>query len=357
MSRSSRSKTSREDTSRGASDAPRDADVDAAVEPGSGYSSIYELANVTGVSPSTVSRVLNQRGRISAETRRRVLSAARAAGFRPRASARRKTAAIVLDRMRYAGCGGFLASMLSHLVAAMARHEIVAEIYTEDNVDQLGTRFVDGVLALTWDRHSIELLRGIGDLPVVLINRADIAGVSVAMTDHEEAGRYAAEHFLDRGHRKLGVVAEEQDWGCESRLSGMAETIARRGLDPAQSMVTTYTNHHSLEQRLSEILSHDVTGIFLAGEDLTFPAAHALMARFGKQIGNDLSIIGMENEQVAQYPIVPLTALAQPMSDLTDAALELLLDHIDRPTHETRLRVLHNRLIDRGSVAVLADQS
>src|SRR5690606_33361674 len=60
--------------------------------------SVYDLAKKTGVSVSTVSRVMNQRGRISLETRQRVLAAARAAGFRPRMAARQITVAVVLDR-------------------------------------------------------------------------------------------------------------------------------------------------------------------------------------------------------------------------------------------------------------------
>ena len=318
-----------------------------------GLTSIYDLAEKTGFSTSTVSRVLNQRGRISEDTRRRVLAAARAAGFRPRASVRRDTAALVFDRMGYAGCGGFLTGMLSHLVAAMARHEIAAEIYTEDNAEQLGTRFVDGVIALTWDPSTIELLRGMGEVPIVMVNRGDIDDVSVAMTAHREGGREVAEYMLERGHRRLGMIAEEHDWGAAERIIGMSDALRRRGLDADSHLFTAFTNHHSLQRGLHHVLDRGVTALFLAGEDLTVPGMHMISASFGRRIGEDLSVIGMENEQVSRYTIPPLTSLAQPMADLASAALELLVDAMESRSDKPRRRVLQNRMLERGSVSIL----
>jgi DNA-binding LacI/PurR family transcriptional regulator len=321
---------------------------------GTPVTSIYGLALETGVSPSTVSRVLNQRGRISEDTRRRVLDAARAAGFRPQASARRSTAAIVLDRMRYAGCGGFLASILSHLIAAMARHDVVAEIYSEDNVDQLSTRFIDGVLALTWDTRTIDLLKGIGDVPVVLINRGDVEGVSVAMTDHRAGGRTVAEYLLERGHRHLAVLAEEHDWGNAERIVGVNDALRHRGLDPSKCLTTAFTNHHSMGAHLEQVLAGKTTALFLAGEDLTYPAIHAIGDTFGRKVGRDISVVGMENELLSSYSTAPPTSLAQPMPDLAEAALELLLAGVSKSPSEPGRRVLHNRLIERDTVANLA---
>src|SRR5450755_790381 len=100
--------------------------------------SIYDLALDIGVSPSTVSRVLNQRGRIAPATRQKVLANARAAGFRPRMMARQTTLALVMDRQHYANStDGFIPLLLSGLVGVLAGQDVAVSLFTEQNLNQL----------------------------------------------------------------------------------------------------------------------------------------------------------------------------------------------------------------------------
>jgi len=111
--------------------------------------SIYDLAEQTGLATSTISRVLNQRGRISMQTRQRVLAAAREAGFKPRMSARQTAVAVVVDRIRYSSYGGFTSALLTHLIEQLAEEKVTAEVYTEASVANLGSRFIDAVIAMS----------------------------------------------------------------------------------------------------------------------------------------------------------------------------------------------------------------
>ena len=311
--------------------------------------SVYDLAQRTGYSTSTISRVLNQRGRISAETRRRVLAVAREVGFRPRAAVRQTTVAIVMDRLRYATYGGFVSSMMTHLISELARYDVAVEIYTEDNVDRLGSRFIDGVLALSWDQSTIARLRGLERVPIVVINRMDLEGFSVAASDHRQGGRLVADLLLDAGHRKLAMLAEEQDWGADQRIAGMREAMDEHGLDP-DSLRVAYTQHQPVYGALRRVLDDERTALFLAGEDLTIEAMYILTAIFDIAVPDGLSVVGLENERVSQFVHPPLTSLAQPLDELARETVRLIIDQIHEKRSSPTQSIVKNSLIQRESV-------
>ncbi len=313
-------------------------------------SSIYDLAKQTGLSTSTISRVLNQRGRISEKTRLQVLAAARAAGFKPRAAVRRSTVALVVDRMRYAIYGGFVPIALSQLICEMAHYDITAEIYTEDNVDQLGTRFVDGVIALTWDQQTLEKLQSLESVPVVLVNRQGVDAFSSVATDHALGGRLAGEHFIENGHKKIAFIAEEDDWGFEQRVAGLRAAMSDANI-PHENLLIGVTNHQPLHQTLTELLDNQPTALVIGGEDLTIQAMHELTTLMHIKIPGELSVIGMEVSCVSEFVNPPLTTLAQPLDQLASEVLALLHESINSNDTAPRQVMIGTTLIQRKSVA------
>lgn len=316
---------------------------------GKKLSSIYDLARQTGLSTSTISRVLNQRGRISEKTRLQVLAAARAAGFKPRAAVRRSTVALVVDRMRYAIYGGFVPITLSQLICEMARYDITAEVYTEDNVDQLGTRFVDGVIAMTWDQRTLEKLQSLESVPVVLVNRQGDDAFSSVATDHELGGRLAGEHFLKQGHEKIAFIAEEDDWGFEQRVSGLRQAMNQAGL-PKENLSVGLTNHQPLHQTLLDLLKDQPTALVIGGEDLTISAMYELTNVLHINVPKELSVIGLEVSSVSEFVNPPLTTLAQPLDQLASEVLALLTDSISSNDNAPRQVMIGTTLISRRSV-------
>jgi LacI family transcriptional regulator len=312
-------------------------------------SSIYDLAKQTGLSTSTISRVLNQRGRISEKTRLQVLAAARAAGFKPRAAVRRRTVALVVDRMRYAIYGGFVPITLSQLICEMARYDITAEIYTEDNVDQLGTRFVDGVIALTWDQQTLEKLQSLESVPVVLVNRQGVDAFSSVATDHALGGHLAGEHFIQNGHMKIALIAEEDDWGFEQRVAGLRAAMSEAGIS-AENLFVGVTDHQPLHQTLTDLLAKKPTALVIAGEDITIQAMHELTSLMHISIPDDLSVIGMEVSCVSEYIDPPLTTLAQPLDQLASEVLALLHESINSNDTVPRQVMIGTTLIPRISI-------
>jgi DNA-binding LacI/PurR family transcriptional regulator len=319
------------------------------------YKSIYELAQRTGVSASTVSRVLNQRGRISLATRRKVLAAARAGHFRPRVAARGINVGVVMDRAGFLTFGGFLASLLACVLEELARQNVTVQVFTEKNVGTLGECFVDGVLAMTWDAATVEQLRRLAGVPVVLLNRMDVPEFSAVATDHQADGRIVAEYLLARGHRRMAFLAEEHDWGAAQRLAGYRQVLAKAGCELGDELVA-FSEHQPLYGLLGRLMAQGPTAVFLAGEDIALESAHILASVLGARIPQDISVVGLENRKVSQFLTPPHTTLAQPMDRLAREALRLLLQHVETGSGEPLRVTLDNELIERESVRALTGQ-
>src|SRR5262249_50543191 len=159
-----------------------------------------------------------QRDGIASSTRTRVLEAAKQAGFRPRMTARQPTVAVVIDRNQFVTFGGFVSSLISHLVQVLSQREVAVELVTERNFARLHDRLIDGVLAMAWDDSTVEELRQLPNIPVVALNRMDVKDFSSVATDHRRQAEMAVEYLHGRGHTRIAMLCEERNnWGFNQR--------------------------------------------------------------------------------------------------------------------------------------------
>lgn len=318
--------------------------------------SIYDLAQQTGVSVGTVSRVLNQRGRVAQSTRQRVLEAARAANFKPRMSARSLTVAVVTDRVGAMPYGGYVSHLISPMVEALSEHDVSVELYTEHNAANLGNRFVDGVLAMAWSDRTIDKLREqLGKVPVVFMSRFDLTDFSVVGTDQKKGTMQVVEHLLNHGHKEIALVADSSTWGFQQRIAGAREAMIQAGIDPDSNLQINLPSdeHETLADQLSRAVSHRPTALFLASEDLLYQASHHIQNTLGLQIGKDISVVGMELPEISAYMTPPQTALRQPLRQMATQAVGLLMEHITQGQFKPRQILLDSHLIQRQSVCQL----
>ncbi len=315
--------------------------------------SIYDIARQTGVSSGTISRVLNNRKGVAPRTRKLVLDAVKSANFRPRMSAKPVTVAVVSDRVRYVVYGGYLSCLITFIVDELAKLDVAVEMYTEHNVDRLGDKFVDGVLAMTWDEATIERLRQL-TAPVVFLNRMDLPEFSSVITDHYQSGILAADYFLDRGHRRIGFLGIANDWGSRERIRGFRESFARRNLEFDAALVGL-TQHQPIYATIKNLIARQPTAMFLYSEDLVVEATFVLTNMMNLKIPDDISIIGMENPKVSQFLNPPHTSIYQPLDKLANQAMGLLMRLINNGKTEPEQVVIPNELIERESVREIAD--
>ncbi|WP_260405284.1 LacI family DNA-binding transcriptional regulator, partial [Paenibacillus sp. 598K] len=199
---------------------------------------IYDIAREAGVSIATVSKVINQKGKISADKRREILAIMERLRYQPS-----RIASALTGKHTYT-LGLLIPDIANPFFAEVARsvedrgHELGYSIIIcstdnrEERISQylavLRQKQVDGIIIGT-GMDSGELLRELDmETPAVVIGReVPAVPVHTVVADDRYGGRLAAEHLLNGGHHRLGVLVEGLDiMSSRERLRGFRERLA-----------------------------------------------------------------------------------------------------------------------------------
>jgi myo-inositol 2-dehydrogenase/D-chiro-inositol 1-dehydrogenase len=324
---------------------------------------IYDVAEMAGVSPSTVSHVLNGTRKVSDSARRRVERAVKKLGYRPNDAARMlrdgraKMIGLVLPDISNSFFAGLAHSLEMLAYDRDARLVTCNSDYDRGRerayIDDLVRRRVDGIIvAPAVPDAAFEAAVGATGLPVVVIDRVSDGGrlPSVAV-DNAAGGALAAEHLYRLGHRRIGCIAHHPGLAesADRRLRGFVEALARRGAaPPADAIAYADFKVAGGAEAASRLLAEkpELTALFCANDPMAAGAIKAAAA-LGRAVPGDLSIVGFDDSLEAQVTQPPLTTVAQPIEAMAARAMELL-----RGGGKGQGRVrLAARLIERQSSA------
>ncbi len=324
---------------------------------------IYDVARVAGVSISTVSRVINASSNVSEATRDRVQQAIDQLDFVPKAEARARamkdfarigvvspffTAPAFVQRLR-----GVAEGLLS------TRFELT--IFTVESIDHLNhylatlpvTGHLEGLILLSLrvnDDSAKKLIEN--GLETVLIEypRPDLNTVEI---DDRAGGEIAAEHLVQKGHRRLAFIGDTTDLGehailpITQRLNGFKQTLLKHGISLPQELICTASyDVKEAEEKIETVLRlpEPPTAVF-AATDLQAIGVLNKARQLGFRVPQDLAILGFDDLDVADY--VGLSTIHQSLDESGRLAVEILLSRIkdpDRPIRHVRLPL---KLIER----------
>lgn len=315
-----------------------------------GIHSIYDLAREAGVSYATVSRVLNGRGRTSAQARSKVLQAAEKHDFRPRMQARRTTIAMVFNTGLFSPDQEYYITLIASLVKQLSYHDLCLEFYSHHNISKLRGAMIDGIIGLPWDLPSATMLQALpGNIPKIVPNAYGPDGCSVVMSDHHQSGRMAAEYLLANGHgHAAAIISNTKDKANAQRAAGFFEAYADAGHELPSRMLCDL-RAVSLIDALERIRSSPASAVFLGTEGRT-QAFAAAMRRMKISIPDDLSVVAMESWGLSCYMDPPYTAIQQPMELVAAKTVELLLSKIACADAMPQQIMLDNQFFERDSV-------
>jgi LacI family transcriptional regulator len=325
---------------------------------------IRDVAAVAGVSPATVSRVLNGKQDVAADLRQRVLGAVTDLGYRRNGPARslRTRAAMVLGLIISDISNPFFTAVVrgAEDQAQLAGYSLVLANADED-VDK-EARYLEvaaaeqmaGVLLspASLTRTSIDVLLERG-IPVVTIDRR-LAGAKVdsVTVNNYQAARTAAQHLIGQGCRRVGFIAGPvQTTTGASRLAGYRAALraAGRPLDPsltAYADFRTEGGYAATRQLLRQRRPPD--GLLFANNLMTVGGLRAI-AEAGLAIPDDIAVVGFDDVIWATALQPPLTVVAQPTYEIGQTAAKLLLRRVDGEAFPPRRVVLQAELIERAS--------
>lgn len=303
------------------------------------------LAQELGLSPSTVSRVLNdsagdQSRWASPETSRRILDLARERGYakNPYAAslrtARSGLVGVVVPRLQ----DYVLATIYEGVDEAAVEHGYVALVANslddpdshDARVRTLLDRRVDGLI-LGDTPIDGSTLREIERerVPFVLVNRRSPGYPSVTCNDYL-GGRLAGEHLAGRGVERVFLVAGKDRMSTSiDRTAGFLEALAEHGIEvPPEHVVTGGFDAEAGEEGLRHLL--DVAGVpdaVFAVNDFAAIGAMGVLAARGLSVPGDVKVIGYNDTPLAGG--VGLTTIRSPMREMGRQGLEMLLQVMD----------------------------
>jgi LacI family transcriptional regulator len=330
---------------------------------------IDEVAALAGVSPMTVSRAINQ-GKVRDDTRERVMRAVQALGYTPNLAASTLAAA---QHTRIAliytnPSGAYLRELLVGLLRGASNAAIQLVIHYWDNLDPAAERKaaralngrVDGVILpppLCESPAAVTELVKAG-IPVVAIASGHLRDdISCVRIDDFHAGKEMTEHLIQHGHTRIGFIRGRNDLSASARrYDGFVTALHDVGLEVEPGLVQQgdYTYRSGLAAAELLLAHHrPPTAIFASNDDMA-AAAISVAHRRGLDVPRDLSVVGFDDTSAATTVWPELTTLHQPIAEMADAAIDILLRTIRHRSDDARVltdHVLPHGLVMRDSVA------
>jgi LacI family xylobiose transport system transcriptional regulator len=323
---------------------------------------VAAIAQLAGVSSPTVSKVLNGRTGVAADTRRRVEALLREHGYRrPVATA----PSAVLEVLFYA-LEGQLAVEIMRGVERVARQRELAVGFTEIDgretdrrgwLEQVLARRPVGVIGVYAAFTPAQEARfAASAIPLVAL---DPTGEPLHTTPSVGAANWsggvaAARHLLELGHRRIAVVAGPKTILCaRARLDGFRAAMDSAGVAVDEKLVRhgrfAFDDGLALGQELLKQPKRPTA--IICGDDLQAMGVYEAARRAGLPIPTELSVVGFDDIETARWCGPPLTTVRQPLADMGAAAARLVLTLADgqQPEH-TRVE-LATSLVVRESTA------
>lgn len=322
---------------------------------------IKDIAKLSGVGVSTVSRVLNDRPDVSEESRRRVLEVIAEHNYLPNNSARSlvRTKSDAIGLVVRGVQNPFYTDIIraiEHKLDLAGYTMVMRQIASCDDEVKCGAvmereKRLQGLIFLGGRSDYSPAELALLNVPFVCCTYTNAYGTldpskysSVSIADEQEAYRAVME-LAQKGHRRIAALTADPDDSSISQLrySGYARALRELGIPPEEEDVicaddfTVESGCRAMRERLKR--PADFTAVFAIADDMAIGAMRALRES-GRSIPEDCSIIAIDGINVSEYIHPMLTTLCQPMTAMGTKSVELLLgvirggahDHLTLPT-------------------------
>ena len=327
---------------------------------------LEQIARLSGVSRSTVSRVINDDPNVSAATRAKVMQVVKRVNYEPNAAARGLAAGRtqVIGLVIPMGVSALFADPYFPLFtqgvssAANARDYSVMLWLAEPEYERRQIRkimysgLIDGVIVasmLTNDSLVQALIEG--DLPFILVGRHPTdSHVNYVDVDNQSGAQTAVEHLLRLGRQRVATISGPQNMiAGVDRLTGYRRALqaAGRELDPTLIAIGDNTEAGGY-LGMQSLLPQAPDAVFAASDAMAAGALRALRDA-GRRVPDDVAVIGFDDIPFAEHSDPPLTTIRQPISRMGFVAMETLADLIEHPEPQPRHVILPTELVVRSS--------
>lgn len=321
----------------------------------------YDVARLAGVSQSAVSRCFKPGASVSKKMRDKVMAAAKELHYQPNAIARglitrrsNLVAVMVSARLNFYYPEALFS--LTERLSAQNMRVLLFTVESEDDVDavldQVLQYAADGVISashLSVAQHKLLERR---HTPVIMFNRYfDAIDSTSVWCDVREAATIMIDQLLAFGHKKFAFLHGPADGMVgRERLLIAREILADNGITDIEdaSGDYTYESASSAIQNLRE-RAPDVTAILCANDMMAMGAVDELRHVMGLNVPRDISVAGFDGLGSARFASYELTTVRQPIGRMSDAAVSMLMERVDKPETSVEKRLLTGTFIQGTS--------
>jgi len=301
-----------------------------------------DVAKLAGVSQSAVSRVFTPGASASARTVEKVKEAAKTLGYRPNAMAR----AMITGKSRIIGLVvAYLDNqfypqaleLLSNALQKQGYHILVFTLPnaldgTADVITELLEYQVDGIITASVSvENALTAQCAAAGIPIVMFNRGQEGqDISTVTSANEAGGRKATEFLIAQGYKRIAHISgwEGSSTGRE-RQRGYQAALRSAGLAPVDIIDGRYSRACAAKAA-RDLMERSMPpdAIFVGNDHMAFAVMDALRHELGLRVPEDVAIVGYDDVPLASWASYDLTTVRQPINQMVDATLDLLLRQI-----------------------------
>ena len=329
---------------------------------------LEDIGRLAGVSRSTVSRVVNHSESVRPDVRQRVLDVIDKTGYTPHAAARSLVSGrtgliglVIANRVHRLFEDPYFSRLIQGISSACNRSGtslILFLLQHESEEEGLYPKvaepgLLDGLI-LTATRMQDPLLAKMaqGDLPIVVVGRPDVEGVSYVDVDNHGGGHDVATYLFGLGYRRIGLIGAPTDTTAGlDRLNGFVEGLAACGvvLHPELRADGDYSEM-SGHQAMQRILPRRPEAVFAASDIMAVGALRALRDA-GLNVPDDIALAGFDGMSASEKSDPQLTTVRQDVYGAGQRAVDVLNLLIDGSATAPVIDIQPVQLIARPSTA------
>ncbi len=329
-----------------------------------------DVANLAGVSRTTVSLVLNdvEGINISSETRQRVIQAAETLGYVPNANAqalasrRAQIIGLLLTRSpHHIASDAFITQLLDGLLEVVHQRDmrllidiLEPEHQKEAYLQLVRAKRIDGILMSgpRFDDQALVALEEDG-FPTVLIGQLPQTSFCSVDVDNCASAKMAVKHLINLGHERIACITNAAPFytAAADRLKGYCLALEEAGLpyDPVLVRYGDFDMQSGYRQMKDLLEKGDAfTAAFVASDTLALGATAAIQEH-GKRIPQDIALVGFDDVAFARYLNPPLTTVHLPVTELARKATQMLIDVLENDLPACKQVLLETHLVVRQS--------
>jgi len=300
---------------------------------------IKDVAKLVGVTVTTVSRVLNNRGYISEITRKKVYAAMAELNYQPNELARslfRKKSnfiGLIIPNVAHPFFAE-LTSFIEHYAYKQGYKILICNSYQDtvkekEYVEMLKRNQVDGIIMGSHTLETSEYL--VPTLPIVAIDRNLSHDIPYVTSDNYNGGVLATNLLIDKGCKKLVHISGplELNTPANNRCKAFMDVVKNRNVQYVilQTKLDIFESYEKLAYKLFKE-QPDIDGVFASSDMIAASIIH-VANEIGKEIPRDIKIIGYDDINIAHMIVPPLTTIKQPIKEMAELTVKILIDQIE----------------------------